>query len=532
MSDLGTESVGPAPPSGDPSGGNGSGMESKGLKSGAIGLASATVIGVSSTAPGYSLAATIGFIAAYVGFKSPAIIWISFIPIAFIASAFFYLNRADPDCGTNFTWVTRSFGPRWGWMGGWSSMIADLIIMPNLAQIAASYLFLLFGRDDWASNTWATMAVGIVFIMLMTWMCVVGIELSALTQMIFLLVEMAILVLFAVVAIVKVYGGHIHGSVHPSLSWLVPTHMGGFSNLVEGVLLAVFIYWGWDTATSVNEESEDANTTPGVAGVLSTIILVAIFLIVTFCAQAVKGPTFLANHSDDVISATGRIVFGTTGFGWFALKLLIVAILSSAAASCQTTILPAARTSLSMAMHRAFPPKFGEIDPKRLTPAFATWVFGIVSSVWYVGLVVVSRLSHGDVLGWSIAGVGLMIAYYYGQCGIACAWYYRKHLTDSLKNFLFVGLFPLVGGVILLFVFGWAVKDMLNPAFEGTPSWLGASPILWLGGGALLFGFPVMFWWNSKDHAFFRVRPDPIDRRPPPEGGDPLPPLVAEGAER
>ena len=102
-------------------------------------------IGVASTAPGYSLAASLGFVTAYVGFKAPAIMWIAFIPMACIASAFFYLNRADPDCGTNFSWVTRAIGPRSGWMGGWSSMIADLVIMPSLAGIAAEYTFLLFG---------------------------------------------------------------------------------------------------------------------------------------------------------------------------------------------------------------------------------------------------------------------------------------------------------------------------------------------------------------------------------------------------
>ena len=53
---------------------------------------------------------------------------------------------------------------------------------------------------------------------------------------------------------------------------------------------------------------------------------------------------------------------------------------------------------------------------------------------------------------------------------------------------------------------------------------------MWLGLGTLLAGIPVMFWWNSRDHAFFRVKPDPIDSRPSPDGGHPLPPLVPEGA--
>ena len=132
----------------------GGAVDSKGLKPGALGLMSATVIGVASTAPGYSLAASLGLVTAEVGFKAPAVMWLAFIPMACIAAAFFYLNRADPDCGTNFAWVTRAMGPRTGWMGGWSSMIADLIIMPSLAEIAAKYTFLLFGWDSLANNVW------------------------------------------------------------------------------------------------------------------------------------------------------------------------------------------------------------------------------------------------------------------------------------------------------------------------------------------------------------------------------------------
>jgi amino acid transporter len=511
-------------------GARGGAVESKGLKDGALGLASATVIGVASTAPAYSLAASLGFVTLAVGAKAPAVMWMAFVPMGCIAAAFFYLNRADPDCGTNFTWVTRAMGPRLGWLGGWSSMVADLIIMPSLALIAASYTFSLFGFHNLAANTWCTLILGIIFIMGMTWICVVGIELSARTQMGLLITELVVLTLFVIVALAKAYG-HSKGFVHPSLSWLTPTNFGGVSALNDGLLAAVFIYWGWDTAASVNEECEGANTTPGLASVISTFILVAIFVVFAFAAQAVRGPDFLSNHSDDVLNASGHLVFGGSGFGTIALKALTIAVLTSSAASCQTTILPAARTALSMAIHRAFPPKLGEIDARHLTPAFATWLFGIGSSIWLTGLVLLSRFSGGNVLGWSVDGVGLMIAYYYGQTGLACAWYYRRYVFKSVKNFFFVGLLPLVGGLILAFIFVWSLKDFAHPSYEDPPtSWLGVSPVMWLGLGSLVAGIPLMYWWNSKDHAFFRVKTDPIDSRPPPEGGDPLPQLVPEDA--
>jgi amino acid transporter len=520
---VATETVGPT----------GGTVDSKGLKPGALSLASATVVGVASTAPGYSIAASLGLVTLAVGFKAPAVMWIAFIPMACIATAFFYLNRADPDCGTNFTWVTRSMGPRTGWMGGWSSMIADLVIMPSLALIAAQYSFDLFGLQNLARNDWATLVLGIAFIMAMTWICVVGIELSARVQMGLLLTELLVLLLFCVVALIRVYGNDIAGAVQPSWSWLTPTNFGGGSALTGGLLAAVFIYWGWDTAASCNEETENASTTPGLASVLSTVVLVSIFVVVAIAAQSVKGPAFLTNNSDDVLSATGAIVFGSGPWGTIALKLLIIAVLTSSAASCQTTILPAARTALSMAMHRALPPKLGEIHPEHLTPARASWIFGIVSSLWLTLLVVMSRVSGGSVLAWSVDGVGLMIAYYYGQTGFACVIYYHRYIFTSVKNFLFVGLLPLIGGVTLAYVFIKSVMEFTHPDYEDPPTaWLGVSPVLVLGLGALLLGVPVMLWWNSRDGAFFHVKPDPVALRPPPEGGSPLPSLVAEDAPR
>ena len=252
---------------GKPSGGQ---VESKGLKAGALGLVSATVVGVASAAPAYSLAATLGLVvAAGVGFKAPAIMWISFIPMGCIAAAFFYLNRADPDCGTNFTWVTRAIGPRWGWMGGWSQRRRR---PADHAQPGRHRRHLHALRCSASTTSRAasggSSASGCVFIMGMTWICVVGIELSARTQFILLATELAILVLFSVVALVKVWAGNIHGSVTPSLSWLTPTNLGGTKALTEGMIVAVFIYWGWDTATSVNEECEEPNKVPGLAGIL------------------------------------------------------------------------------------------------------------------------------------------------------------------------------------------------------------------------------------------------------------------------
>ena len=78
--------------------------------------------------------------------------WLAFVPMFLVALGYNYMNQADPDCGTTFTWATRAFGPVTGWLGGWAIIFADVLVMANLAQIAGSYTFLLFGADGAAAS--------------------------------------------------------------------------------------------------------------------------------------------------------------------------------------------------------------------------------------------------------------------------------------------------------------------------------------------------------------------------------------------
>ncbi len=67
---------------------------------------------------------------------------------------------------------------------------------------------------------------------------------------------------------------------------------------------------------------------------------------------------------------------GTEVFGSPLDKLLIIAVLTSAAASTQTTILPTARTTLSMARAHAMPESLGQVHPRYLTPHISTILMG------------------------------------------------------------------------------------------------------------------------------------------------------------
>src|ERR1700749_1808875 len=138
----------------------------KGLKGGALGLGSSVVMGGASTAPAYSLAATLGFIVAAVGLGSPIVAALAFVPMLLTSIGYSELNKADPDCGSTFTWAARAFGPKTGWAGGWAIIAADILVMASLAQVAGQYVFLLFGAKGIGQNPTSdwVLLVGLVWI--------------------------------------------------------------------------------------------------------------------------------------------------------------------------------------------------------------------------------------------------------------------------------------------------------------------------------------------------------------------------------
>ncbi len=490
----------------------------KGLKSGALGLISSTVIATASVAPAYSLAATLGLIVVAVGLKSPAIAVAAFIPMLFASIGYNEMNKADPDCGTTFTWATRAFNPGWGWTGGWAIVAADILVMASLAQVAGQYIFLLFnahGIGDNPASSWVLL-VGVLWIVAMTYICYRGIEVSANFQKALLSIEVGMLLIFSVVALVRVgTGHHPAGSVPPSASWLNPFGMP-FSAFASGLILMVFIYWGWDTALSVNEETKDPSKTPGRAAILSTVILLVTYAIVIFAAQAFAGISTTGNglanpaHVGDVISILGSSVFGTSGFGSFLSHLLILMVLSSAAASTQTTILPTARTTLSMATYKALPAAFAKMHPRYLTPTVSTLVMGGISIVLYAAM---NYLSGGNVIYDAVTACGVYIAFYYGLTAFACVWYYRKTLTSSARHLWVRGIIPLLGGLILWGLGGFSMWQDFDVATENSYTMFTVPGLGWQIGGVFvivflsaLIGLIIFILLRISQPAYFKGR--------------------------
>jgi amino acid transporter len=397
--------------------------------------------------------------------------------------------------------VTRAMGPYAGWIGGWAVCTTGILVIGSLADVGVRYFYELIGAEGAAGSKIAITAGACAVIVVMTAICVIGTELSARLQNVLTLFQVFALLLFATVALVKVFGEDASpDSVKPEAAWFSPFAVADFSALVSALLLGVFIYWGWESAVNLTEETTDSTRAPGLAALVSTVVLLVTYVGVSTAIVAYAGLETLAQYDDDeaVFSVLGAEVMGS---GWG--KIVVVAIVVSAISSTQTTIIPASRTTFSMGRAGAFPKAFASVHPRFRTPAFSTIAVAVLALLWYVP----ANFASDNFFFDSLSALSLMIAFYYALSGLACAIYYRRELLKSVKSLVLIGIAPLVGAGILVWLFVRSVIDLTDPANSYTGvSWLGVGPPLVIGVGFLVLGFVLIVLWRLGGHVEYFAR--------------------------
>jgi amino acid transporter len=200
-----------------------------------------------------------------------------------------------------------------------------------------------------------------------------------------------------------------------------------------------------------------------------------------------------------VINALGKPVFGGGAVGWILVHALILCVLTSASASTQTTILPTARTTLSMAHWKSIPSVFGTVHKRYLTPTASTLGFGAISIAITVPLLLLST----SVLEDSLIALGIPVCLYYGTTGFTCAVYYRHELTKSVRNFLLLGVGPVLGGLIFYGIGGYAIYFYGKAENAEGQVLAGITLPLWFGVGGMVLGAILMLISRPYFREFF-----------------------------
>jgi amino acid transporter len=428
-----------------------------------------------------------------------------FLPMFFAAYAYREFNKVMPDSGTSFTWTSKAFGPYIGWLGGWAAVLATIIVLSNLAGVAVQFLYQFIGsavESEMISGLWENKLINVatclVFLAIATYIAYRGIDTTEHVQMVLVIFQLVVLVLFSIMAIAKSGASEVGEAF--SLAWFSPAGLT-LSAFIAGLSGSIFAFWGWDTALTVNEESKNSDTTPGRAALLCVVSILLTYLLVSVATQmyAGLGETGLGLTNPDVSDN----VFGNLAVPILGHPLdlaLFLAVLASSAASLITTFLPTSRTLLAMGVYQAMPRAFAKLHSVHNTPSVATFAAGIGAATFYTVMTVLSE----RVLTHTILSLGIMICFYYGVTAFGCIWFFRHQLFSSPFNIVFKFLFPLLGGLGLFFVLIITLRDSADPAYGSGAGIGGVGLVLILGLGLILVGLIFMAILRVRQPAFFR----------------------------
>ena len=420
------------------------------LEPDAIGVAQDTVIGMASSAPAATMAVTMAGLAAAAAYGGGPVILLCGVPMLIIANSYRRLNLWNANCGASFEWVGRSINPYLGFMTGWLMLAGYIVGTISVVVVLSPAVLAVFNAS--ATSAWPNIGISTALIIVMLAIAVAGIRITARTQVAMAVFEYIVLIGVSIWGLVYVLGHHA-GTFPITSGWFSLSGIGGKGSLAAGLLIAVFMYSGWDATIYVNEEVKHRRVNPGRAAVFAVLILIVLYILPQVGLQGVSSPAKLqANAASALIYVTQ--VLG--GGGW--AKVMAFALVLSVIASTGTGIVAAARIAYGMASHRVLPSVLGQISRRYNTPAIGSVIIAVIliAATW------------AELLSTSIANVfsdvvdvtGLLFALFYMLTACAAIVYYRRRIFSKPWDAVLVGILPL-GSVGFL---GWVVVKSLQGA--------------------------------------------------------------------
>jgi amino acid transporter len=485
------------------------GLKAKGLKKGSVSKSAAITIGLAATAPAYSLTGALGYGASESGYQLPIVFLLSVIPMFFVALSYKHLTTSAPDSGTVFTWGTKAIGPRAGWLGGWALLLASVLAGVAATQIIVEAIAVIFGLKE--ISAWLHFGIATLYIFITTYLTALGAEESSRTTLILTIIQYGGLITLAVILFMRVMQGDAVATAEPfSLQWLNPFAISSFNAFLNGFLVALFIFWGFDASLAMSEETDGSAEQAGRNGLIAMAITIATYVIFSTTALAYAGIdeqdesslTFIGNV-DSIITVLATDLIGAKG----ALFAALIIIISSFSATI-STIMPAARVALAMAAYRAIPHRFSSVNETTKTPKFATWTIGLMTLIIYSTLNLISESIVKD----TIQSVSIAVCTYYSVAALSCALYFHRTAFNHWHTALSQVILPTIAAVILVAVSIVQAWNMMDPEYGSSGSIAGVGAVFLIGVVTLLIGVPLMILWNMREPKFFRGETLPLER--------------------
>src|SRR5580700_8220342 len=437
------------------------------LEPNAIGVAQDTVIGMSTAAPAASAGLILAGLAASTAYASGPALIIMALPMIVIANCYRRLNLWNANCGAAFEWVGRVINPYVGFIVGWLMIMGGIIGTVSTTVVLGPSVLSVFGSSSTAIP--ANLAIDTAVIVGMLVIAIVGIRLTARTQVSMALVEYTILLGFAIVGLVAVIG-HRHGTFPITKGWFSLSGIGGKGSLTAGFLVALFAYTGWDGTVYVNEEVRHRRVNPGMAAVA---LLAVVYTLTQVGLQGAVSPAKLQANSDTALVYVAQALGGG---GW--AKVMALSLALSVVATTGVGIVLGARVIYGMASHRVLPPFLGNVNRRFSTPVAASILVGVIllGGTWAYLL----STSLANAFNQAIAVTALLYAAFYVLTALAAVVYYWRRVFSNVLDGVILGVLPLAAAGFLSWIFVKSLQAAPSPQIWSLVGIVGVGVILML----------------------------------------------------
>jgi amino acid transporter len=411
------------------------------LEPDAINVAQDTVIGMASAAPAASTGLTLATFVVATAYATVPVLLLTALPMLIIANSYRRLNLWKANCGASFEWVGRAIDPYLGFMTGWWMVAGYILGAVAGVEVIGPSVLAIFNSTGGA---WSDIAIATVLSIVMLAITIVGIRLTARTQVGMAAIEYLILIGIAIAGLVVVLE-HRKGTYPITHQWFTLTGVGGKGSLAAGFLIAVFIYSGWEGTLYVNEETKHRRVNPGKAAVYAVVILTVIYCLANLGLSGMVPPSKLQANSTSALVYVTQAQFGPN---W--AKVMALSLALSVVAATGTSILLTSRIVYGMASHRVLPPFLGNINRRFSTPVAASIVVGVVliGLTWVYLLATSVQGAFNAVVNVS----GLLFAVFYVLTGLATIAYYRRRILANIWDLLVCGILPLGAAGFLVWI--------------------------------------------------------------------------------
>ena len=376
---------------------------------------------------------TSGIVAGRPGAGPALVISLVLVAVVCALTGLCYAELASmiPIAGSAYTYSYAVLGELIAWVIGWDLILEYAFANMSVSVGFASHLvnaldwfnihldpkwlepaYLPLGAQDLAGKD--IFAPGLHFgfdipafliVLIITLLLVRGIRESASTNNIMVLVKIGAILTFVFFGLSFVHPANYHP--------FAPTGMGG---ILAGGSIIFFTYIGFDAVSTASEECKKPQRDVPI-GIIATLIVCTILYIGVAAVLTGMVPwQSVAGDGAPVVNALQRVAHtpGAHRLHWVRLAVLFGAILGMIS-SILVGQYGQARIWFAMSRDRMLPDKFSSIHPRFRTPAFATWVAGILVAI-PAGLFDVGTLAEmsniGTLFAFVLVSIGVIVLRY------------------------------------------------------------------------------------------------------------------------